>query len=273
MTNSAACATNACFSPSLFTGKERDTESGNDYFEARYYSSAMGRFMSPDWSAKEDPVPYAHLDDPQSLNLYAYVRNNPLINTDPTGHYDCNGNQCKMVKNALKDVTKASNSKKLTAEGRTALKGVLKFYGTAGDHNGVTVNTGQAAAGANGGTHTDADGKTTISLNLGKWDSPQANLNGGSARTEKAATVAHEGEHGVQQQAGGMPTSNEKEFSGEVEAYTVQSYVNQARGDNSAYGTWTSQGGFNQGMIDTYANKSTDKFCDCNWTPMGGVQP
>ena len=46
----------------------------------------MGRFMSPDWSAKEDPVPYASLDDPQSLNLYGYVRNNPLARTDPDGH-------------------------------------------------------------------------------------------------------------------------------------------------------------------------------------------
>jgi RHS repeat-associated protein len=72
----------------LFTGKERDTESGNDYFGARYYSSTMGRFMSPDWSAKEDPVPYAKLDDPQSLNLYAYVRNNPLSRTDVDGHQE-----------------------------------------------------------------------------------------------------------------------------------------------------------------------------------------
>jgi RHS repeat-associated protein len=69
-----------------FTGKERDTESGNDYFEARYYSSAMGRFMSPDWSAKEEPVPCATMDDPQSLNLYSYVRNNPLIRVDADGH-------------------------------------------------------------------------------------------------------------------------------------------------------------------------------------------
>jgi RHS repeat-associated protein len=68
------------------TGKERDAESGNDYFEARYYSSAMGRFMSPDWSAKEEPVPYAKLDDPQSLNLYAYVQNNPLTRFDVDGH-------------------------------------------------------------------------------------------------------------------------------------------------------------------------------------------
>ena len=69
-----------------FTGKERDVESGNDYFEARYYSSAMGRFMSPDWSAKEEPVPYAKLDDPQSLNLYAYVENNPTDRADADGH-------------------------------------------------------------------------------------------------------------------------------------------------------------------------------------------
>jgi RHS repeat-associated protein len=69
-----------------FTGKERDTESGNDYFGARYYGSSMGRFMSPDWSAKAEPVPYAKLDDPQSLNLYAYVLNNPLRHIDSDGH-------------------------------------------------------------------------------------------------------------------------------------------------------------------------------------------
>ena len=78
--------TNSLLNHYKFTGKERDTESGNDYFEARYYSSAMGRFMSPDWSAKEEPVPYAKLDDPQSLNLYSYVYNNPLAKADPDGH-------------------------------------------------------------------------------------------------------------------------------------------------------------------------------------------
>jgi RHS repeat-associated protein len=69
-----------------FTGKERDTESGDDYFGARYYASSMGRWMSPDWSAKVMPVPYAKLDNPQSLNLYAYVGNNPLIHVDADGH-------------------------------------------------------------------------------------------------------------------------------------------------------------------------------------------
>lgn len=75
----------------LFTGKERDTESGLDYFGARYYSSAIGRFMSPDWSAKPQPIPYADLNDPQSLNLYTYVENNPLMRVDPNGHCDMDG--------------------------------------------------------------------------------------------------------------------------------------------------------------------------------------
>jgi len=61
-----------------FTGKERDTESGLDNFGARYNASTMGRFMSP------DPLG-GHQEDPQTLNKYAYVRNNPLSLTDPTG--------------------------------------------------------------------------------------------------------------------------------------------------------------------------------------------
>jgi RHS repeat-associated protein len=69
-----------------FTQKERDTESNNDYFFARYYNSAIGRFTTPDWSAKVVPVPYAKLDNPQSLNLYSYVLNNPLSRVDSNGH-------------------------------------------------------------------------------------------------------------------------------------------------------------------------------------------
>jgi len=62
------------------SGKERDAESGNDYFGARYYASTMGRFMSP------DAGPYVP-NDPQTWNRYAYGRNNPLKFVDPTGMY------------------------------------------------------------------------------------------------------------------------------------------------------------------------------------------
>jgi RHS repeat-associated protein len=47
-TRSAACASVVGFSTSRFTGKERDNESGNDYFGAMYFGSGMGRFLSPD---------------------------------------------------------------------------------------------------------------------------------------------------------------------------------------------------------------------------------
>lgn len=64
----------------LFTGKERDTETGLDYFGARYMSSAQGRFTSPD-----RPFADQHPADPQSWNLYSYVRNNPLRLVDDDG--------------------------------------------------------------------------------------------------------------------------------------------------------------------------------------------
>jgi RHS repeat-associated protein len=62
------------------TSKERDAETGLDFFGARYFSSAQGRFTSAD-------EPFADQDEnnPQSWNLYAYGRNNPLRNIDPTG--------------------------------------------------------------------------------------------------------------------------------------------------------------------------------------------
>jgi len=63
-----------------FTGKERDAESGLDYFLARYYSSPQGRFSSADNSSRT-----ARISDPQSWHLYAYARNNPLLLVDEDG--------------------------------------------------------------------------------------------------------------------------------------------------------------------------------------------
>lgn len=62
-----------------FTGYERDTETGLDFAQARYFSSSQGRFTSPDSFL-------GTLANPQTLNRYTYVVNNPLNSTDPTGH-------------------------------------------------------------------------------------------------------------------------------------------------------------------------------------------
>src|SRR5580698_5173970 len=69
-----------------FNGKERDAESGLDNFGARFDASSLGRFMTPDWAAKPTTVPYANFGNPQSLNLYSYVNNNPTTTRDPDGH-------------------------------------------------------------------------------------------------------------------------------------------------------------------------------------------
>lgn len=85
-----------------FTGHQRDNETGLDYFGARYFSGAQGRFTSPDWSPIPQPIPYADLSDPQTLNLYSYVRNNPLSRTDPDGH--C----CEEVEDLGRQITMAA---------------------------------------------------------------------------------------------------------------------------------------------------------------------
>jgi len=66
---------------SCCTSKERDGETGLDFFAARYFSGGQGRFTSPDpvW------VTPRRILDPQELNLYAYARNNPLRYVDPDG--------------------------------------------------------------------------------------------------------------------------------------------------------------------------------------------
>ena len=65
----------------MFTGNERDAETGLDFFGARYFSSAQGRFTSRDPTF----MTRARIGDPQQWNLYAYTRNNSLKYFDPDG--------------------------------------------------------------------------------------------------------------------------------------------------------------------------------------------
>ena len=62
-----------------FTGKELDSSNGLYFYGARYYDPQLGRFISADTIVQS---PY----DPQSLNRYAYCRNNPINLVDPSGH-------------------------------------------------------------------------------------------------------------------------------------------------------------------------------------------
>ncbi len=91
-----------------FTSKQRDDETGLDFFEARHYSSVQGRFTTPDefnggpvevfaQAASANPTFYADLTNPQSLNKYQYTFNNPLRYTDPDGHEPETTNCCQVI--------------------------------------------------------------------------------------------------------------------------------------------------------------------------------
>ena len=114
--------------PYQFTGKERDQESGLDYFGARYYGSSMGRFMSPDDGSDQSPF------SPQSWNLYSYGRNNPLSGTDPDGRQytvcDANGNNCSH----LDDPTFDNDEKKDQQHGEYFQNGSIFHLDADGNH-------------------------------------------------------------------------------------------------------------------------------------------
>jgi len=94
-----------------FTGKERDSESGLDNFGARYDSSSLGRFMTPDSPS------YSNHKNPQSWNLYAYALNNPITFRDADGHkIECANyaEQCK--KDAAASTANAQAASRVTTE-------------------------------------------------------------------------------------------------------------------------------------------------------------
>jgi RHS repeat-associated protein len=62
-----------------YTSQEFDAETGLYYYGARYYNPELGRFVTPDTIVPD-------YSNPQSLNRYAYVLNNPMKYLDPTGH-------------------------------------------------------------------------------------------------------------------------------------------------------------------------------------------
>jgi RHS repeat-associated protein len=131
-----------------FTGKERDGESGMDYFGARYYGANIAKWMTPDWSAATAPVPYADLSDPQTLNLYGYIRNNPLSHADADGH--C----CETLKATWNDFKAAAENTvnhtmvgflTLVLEPDQAASGTVSSLKTAGEAYGTAEGRAQMA--------------------------------------------------------------------------------------------------------------------------------
>lgn len=83
--------------------------------------------MSPDWADKPEAVPYSQLDNPQSLNLYGYVNNNPLSKADPDGH-------CPVCEQALEWAAETPAGEQISAWGVAGMGALGAGLGAAGGY-------------------------------------------------------------------------------------------------------------------------------------------
>jgi len=211
-------------SPLHFTGKERDAESGNDYFGARYYASTTGRFLSPDWSAKQEPVPYAKLDDPQSLNLYAYALNNPLRNTDPDGHETEAEKQAKIAAAA-----KAQNGSQAYAINKTNISNMQIFKNGSDKCNEFVSDTVKSAD----GTRPVVDGTGKIPT-AAQFADPNVKINGLSA--PEPMSNAKPGDVIAQDHGANPTTGNEEGHVGIIVALPHDGQPGQTASANANQG-------------------------------------
>ncbi|MBD8900352.1 RHS repeat-associated core domain-containing protein [Rhodanobacter sp. DHG33] len=247
-----------------YTGHVNDPETGLIYMQARYYQPT-GRFLSP------DPVRPA-AGNIYSFNRYAYVNNNPIRNVDPSGRYVCTGktDQCERVATALQEISQAASSLPAGSSGQKDLQQIISFYGAEGVKNGVSVAFSSIKGTALANTLTQKSGfftraKAKITLDLNKIDSIPDRNDGSSKAIEFAASIAHEGRHGINGMSSSVPETIKRpqELEDERQAYTSQGYVNEGLGVRSAYGIWNiGDAQLNGDAIERAAQSSTDIWCD-----------
>lgn len=210
-----------------FTAKERDNETGLDYFGARYYGSMQARFSSPDPMLSSGDVV-----SPQSWNRYAYVGNNPLRYIDPLGLYewdaltlggDLSDQELKNLKKnaksfgadpaayqhvldkrneiraALESGDAAASNRNLPMNERLQIAISVGSYGAEGQANGVTVGLGNLAD--NAGAQAQLVGFDRDSSGTAVRARVQVTIDEKTTGSDLAGAIAHEGRHIASDQA------------------------------------------------------------------------
>jgi len=128
-----------------FTQKERDIETGLDYFGARYFASMQGRFTSAD-----PLLGSARIENPQSWNRYSYVLGNPLKFSDPLGLFEyldgTSDNDKKRINTAYEGLVKSRDKYKAGSDQYKAIEKSLKALGAPGEKNNVFVGVDNATS-------------------------------------------------------------------------------------------------------------------------------
>ena len=185
-----------------FTGKLRDYESGLnlDYFGARYYAGAMGRFTSADpLLGSANPL------DPQTWNRYTYGLNNPLKYIDPLGLYvwdaslgrDATDEELREQLNkkaANKIIKRRDEIRQAIAKGAGSqdadVRGAYESYGAEYDDNGVTIANQKPKSGGVG-----AAGQQLEYVDGGFRSQATVSVDPKQKGNNLFITLAHEGSH------------------------------------------------------------------------------
>jgi RHS repeat-associated protein len=242
-----------------FTGKERDSESGLDNFEARYDASSMGRFMTP------DPMG-GHLENPQSLNKYAYVLNNPTSLTDPTGldsYLSCTQTKDNASTCQSQTVGYDANGKAQTATVQGVTNADKSFTATqiGNDANGnlvdKTTGTGSYTASANGsGVQFSNNGGQTSSSGVFVNGTPQntfqdAGFANGGALSGFTFTLTNSKLEAGQTEAGSFTFAGTPDQAG---AALQKAGFNPRSGENVGMNEYRSPGSFWTGANSSHFN-------------------
>ena len=240
-----------------FTEKERDNETGLDYFGARYYANIQGRFIAPD-----PLLSSATTGDPQSWNRYAYSVNNPLRFIDPTGlwHWDASAGGSasdadltfrmhdtsrgwfrswgarrearrqlqfrERFRTARTDAQNAASSSLLTPDKQQQISESVAAYGSEGDVSDISVGVADLHG---------KDAETPFNNN----DSMPVKFDRSLSGKKFAEVVAHEGRHIADAKAwvaGGECTGCSTDLDHralETRGWNVSSYMGQALNSRS----------------------------------------
>jgi len=199
-----------------FTGHERDAAFvGNgsvnlpDYFHARYYDPARGRFLSV------DPKPRSRLAIPQTWNRYSYALNNPLKYVDPDGReitiaVNRNRNGAIDVNVRLTvEVFREAGPRTRASEFQSALQGAANILGgtfkTAGS-NTAKISTTIDAIFTSGGTDKSRHQVSILNEPATALNANLADFKGNSALISMVTPkwIAHEFAHWM-----GLPNTPE----------------------------------------------------------------